>query len=160
LELTHSAQGLLCIDCRMGVPSGGDVYKAWLNPKTGQWNYPGVIEQKHIRVCARDEQDRPITNAVVNVLNEQGQAGQVQHGRQSVDAQGRTPGWENQAGPIILTQSVRQAIDQSGKPSETFYSYKICVKADGYEDTVVTGYKPTAIGAEVRVPMRSKTRKD
>ena len=118
-----------CVDCVLGPPRQGNLYKSWPEQKAGKQPYATFLSSRHLVVQVTDDAGTPVKGAQVALLNLQ-----IAEDRPMAvtDEQGRTPGRGSPVA-ILLMQYGETATDIENQPRRTDYAYTLTVTAPGYQ---------------------------
>lgn len=97
--------------------------------------YPACIQLQSLVVKAVDEQGNPLSDTWVDVTCKE-DANAVRNGLSLTDERGLTPD-DLEKGAILITTRKLQATDDPEQPKAFSYTYRMTVKAKGYEDKTV-----------------------
>lgn len=151
--LRFTPYGITCIDCDVKPPARGDLFKAQATGADGKKQYGALTTRRHIIVEVVDAQGRPVPAAAVSVKCELPAAEAVANGRQTTDADGRTPG-KGADKAILLTESIERVTD-SGEPQIRVFSYAVSVEAKGFAPAAIEGFRPLEKWNVVRVTLKN-----
>ncbi len=128
--LIYTDHGLTCIDCQFGDPLKCGLYRSRTDSKTGEIRRPKFKSRRHVVVEVVDATGRIVTNAVVEATCNQLDRDAVDYGRQTVNAEGRTPG-RGESNAMLLTDILIQGTDDIRVPDVREYFYTISAAASG-----------------------------
>jgi len=147
--LPYTDKGLTLIDCTIKPPTAGNRMACWKNE--GKTRYPNVWIKHHVVVEAADAAGKPVPGAQVEVACEQKAENTVGNAKAPTGADGKTPGKEDEAKAILLTESQEKATDVENKTAVTEYTYEIKASAPEVGTVSVKGFKPTENWQTVKV---------
>jgi len=143
------------IDCEIGPSKKGDVLKKGKlysrKEKKQIDTYPEVFSLRHVIVKVVDASGKPVKDATVKIISEQGDLSTFSPAVSKTDADGKTP---KEGKAILLTEYKLKATDNAKQPKKTTYSYEIVVQSANVTPVSLKEFKPTKSWQEVTVNLK------
>ena len=157
--LTHTEEGVTCIDCVIGKPKKGNIYTSIHNEKAKRKFYPKFASKRHIIVEVVGANGKPVPGAAVEAKCEQTLEeweqkilDMTENSKRAVNDAGRTPK-KGEERPILLTEVVERATDTANQPEVKEYAYTITAAAGGATGEV-KGFCPKKSWEVVRITLK------